>query len=189
VNYPGHVWVARFTGTSTVGSMLGDFVKGDPSANWDGELLEGIRLHRRVDAFTDDHAAFGRTRARLAPGLRRWAGVIIDILWDHVLARDWPEFDPEPLRSVADRLHADLAAARPRLPVRMNRFLDYAEATDVFVGYGTREGIERVLAGVSGRIRRANPIAGAAAELDRQGEELAEDFREFSRALRAEFAP
>jgi acyl carrier protein phosphodiesterase len=169
--------------------MLGDFVKGDPSRAWGGELLEGIRLHRRVDAYTDDHPAFARTRARLAPGLRRWAGVVIDILWDHVLARDWPEYDPEPLRTVADRLQADLAAARPHLPARMGRFLDYAEATDVFVAYGTREGIERVLAGVSGRVRRPNPLAGAAAELDRQGEELAADFREFARDLRAELAP
>ena len=65
----------------------------------------------------------------------------------------------------------------------MNRFLDYADATDVFVADGTREGIDRVLAGVSTRVRRANPIAEAGAELDRQGEELAEDFRDTLRAL------
>jgi acyl carrier protein phosphodiesterase len=189
VNHLGHIWVARRTGTSVVGNILGDFVKGDPSRRWDGELLEGIRLHRRIDAHTDDHPAFRRCRERLAPGLRRWAGAVIDVLWDHVLARDWEQFDAEPLRAVADDAYARLEAARPRLPERMVRFVDYAVATDVFVAYGTRPGIERVLAGMSTRVRRPNPLAGAHRELDRQGGELAADCHVFLADLEIELTP
>jgi acyl carrier protein phosphodiesterase len=183
VNHLGHIWVARRTGTSVVGGILGDFVKGDPARDWNGELLEGIRLHRRVDRFTDAHPAFRRARDRLRPRLGRWAGVVVDILWDHVLARDWPAFDETPLRAVADGAYAELTASLPILPPRMTRFVAYALQTDVFMAYGTREGIGQVLRGVSGRVRRDNPIAEGADELDRQGDALAADFREFAADL------
>lgn len=189
MNFLGHLWVARRTNTSPVGSMLGDFVKGDASREWSGELLEGIELHRRVDTFTDSHAAFRRTRDRLDPRLRRYAGIVVDILWDHVLARDWDEYDDEPLRTVADGMYHDLMRAAPVLPEGMLRFVRYALATDVFWAYRTVDGIDRVMKGVSRRLTRENPIHEAAAEIAAQGDALADDFREFAAALRTEFAP
>ncbi|MEZ5066308.1 MAG: ACP phosphodiesterase [bacterium] len=189
MNHLGHVWVARRSGTSVLGNLLGDFVHGDPSGRFDAFVVQGIRLHRKVDTYTDAHPAFARTRARLRPELRRYAGVVVDILWDHVLARDWPDFDPEPLRDVADGILAELTAADAILPARLRSFAAYARATDVFVGYGTRAGMERVFQGVSRRISRENPLPTAAEELDRQGESLAEDFREFAADLRSALGP
>ncbi|MBZ0267919.1 DUF479 domain-containing protein, partial [bacterium] len=82
MNHLAHALVAHRTGTSITGNLMGDFVKGRPEDTLDGALLEGVRLHRRVDAFTDDHPAFHRCRARVRPELRRFAGILVDVWWD-----------------------------------------------------------------------------------------------------------
>jgi acyl carrier protein phosphodiesterase len=179
VNHLAHALVAHRTGTSITGNLMGDFVKGRPEDTLDGGLLEGVRLHRRVDAFTDDHPAFERCRARVRPELRRFAGILVDVWWDHVLARDWDEYGPEPLPRFARRVYADIALHRQALPPRMFRFVEYMVSTDLLVAYASPEGLARALYGMSQRMRRENPLAEGAAEFDRIAEGVAADFREF----------
>jgi acyl carrier protein phosphodiesterase len=181
VNHLAHALVAVRTGTSIVGNLMGDFAKGRPEDRWSGQLLEGIRLHRRVDALTDDHPAFSASRARLRPELRRWAGVLVDLYWDHVLARAWDDLGEDTLRAFADRVYGELAAARVAggLPGRMPRFVDYLVSTDLLVAYREPAGIARALAGLATRTRRPSPLAGASADLEALRPGLESDFRAF----------
>ncbi|NNE43355.1 MAG: DUF479 domain-containing protein, partial [Gemmatimonadetes bacterium] len=81
----------------------------------------------------------------------------------------------------------ELEAHRPRLPERMQRFTDFMRASDLLVSYRELEGIDRSLQGISRRIRRANPLADGVTELEREGEKLEADFREFLPDLLREF--
>lgn len=179
MNHLAHALIAHRTGTSLVGNLMGDFVKGVPHDRYRGELLEGILLHRSVDAFTDDHPAFRRCRARVRPGLRRFGGILVDLYWDHVLAREWDRYHPRALPVFARRVYAALEKRRSDLPERMRSFVDYMTTTDLLVAYATREGLHRALTGMSRRMRRENPLAEGAEEFDRIGDEVAADFREF----------
>ncbi|NNE43729.1 MAG: hypothetical protein HKN12_05955, partial [Gemmatimonadetes bacterium] len=99
MNVLAHAWLAARAGESMVGHLLGDFVKGRrPEAAWDGELLHGIRRHRRIDAYTDDHPAVQRSVRRFRGEFRRWGGVLTDMYYDHVLAREWEELGDGTLR-------------------------------------------------------------------------------------------
>jgi acyl carrier protein phosphodiesterase len=177
VNHLAHALLATRTGTSIVGNLLGDFVKGRPGDAYRGELLLGIRVHRAVDAFVDGHAAFRRSRDRLPRPLRRWAGVLVDLGYDHVLAARWRDLGEGSLRDFADRVYAELAAARGRLPARMHRFVDYLAGTDLLVAYADPSGLARALRGLSRRVSRANPLGDAAADLVREAAGLEEDLR------------
>lgn len=179
MNHLAHALVAHRTGTSITGNLMGDFVKGRPEDALDGALLTGVLLHRHVDAFTDDHPAFLRCRARVRPELRRFAGILVDVWWDHVLARDWEAYGPEPLPAFAARVYAELGRNRETLPPRMLRFVDYMVTTDLLVAYATPAGLARALDGMSRRLRRENPLAEGAAEFARIAEDVAADFREF----------
>lgn len=179
MNHLAHALIAARSGGSVLGQLLGDFVKGRPETSWSGELLEGIRVHRSIDAFTDDHRAVRRSRRRLAPPLRRFSGILVDLFYDHFLAAGWTEWSERPLREFADEVYAELEANRARLPERMRRFADYARATDLLVAYREIEGIDRALRGIAGRLRRPNPLGGAAELLERDGAGFREDFREF----------
>lgn len=158
---------------------MGDFVKGDPAGRWDAALVEGIVLHRSVDAFTDDHPAFVRARARLAPPYRRWGGVLVDIFWDHALARAWDRHGDGPLESFVAEVYAALEQHRSVLPSRMSGFVDHMVDVDLLASYRDRAGIDRALRGLSRRVRPGNPLADAVRELDRIGDELAGDLEAF----------
>lgn len=183
MNHLAHALVAVRTGTDIPGNLLGDFVKGRPEDSWEGELLRGIRMHRRVDAFVDEHPAFHRSRARIVPERRRYAGIIVDLAYDHVLARDWDRWGDGDLPAFADRVHAELSGAGDLLPERMRRFRDYLIGTDLLVAYATRDGVARALAGMSHRMRRENPLAAGIEDIDREREGLTRDFADLFPAL------
>lgn len=184
MNHLAHALVAVRAGGSIVGNLMGDFVKGDPAAAaanpLPADILEGIRLHRRVDAFTDAHPAVARSLRRFRPRFRRWGGVLTDIFYDHVLARCWDELGEGTLRGFADRVYAELEDARRTVPLpeRMQRFLDYLRAADLLVAYAETEGVDRALQGLSRRVRRANPLGDGVEELERAGPGFEADFRE-----------
>ena len=180
MNHLAHALVAERTGTSVVGNLMGDFVKGDLASRYHGDLLRGILLHRQVDAFTDDHPAFLRCRGRFRPPFRRFAGVLVDVFWDHLLARDWERHGGgEPLAGFASRVYAALAERRAELPARMLGFVEYMTDTNLLVAYAVPEGVARALAGLSRRFPRENPLAEGLSELHRIGPEVEADLAEF----------
>ena len=154
-------------------------MKGDPADRYEGDVLEGILLHRRIDAWTDEHEVFARSRGRLGPGFRRFAGILVDMFYDHALARNWEAFASVGLREFSDRVVAELDASRSLQPERMLRFVEYLKATDLLVSYRETEGIDRALSGISRRLRRPNPLDGAVAELERDVAGWESDFLEF----------
>ena len=179
MNHLAHALIAVRTGTSIAGNLMGDFVKGRPEDRYDGALLEGIRLHRAVDAMTDDHPVFRRSRERMRPPFRRYAGILVDIFYDHVLARNWAAHSDEPLRPFVDRVYDELIEHRPRLPERMHRFVDYMLGTDLLMSYETHEGIVQALTGISHRMSRENPLDRAGEVLVEEAVGLDADFAEF----------
>ena len=185
MNHLAHALVAHRAGGSIVGNLMGDFVKGRPEDRYGGEILAGIRLHRRIDAFADEHEAFARSRSRIQPPHRRYAGILVDIFYDHFLARGWDEFEDQGLREFVDRVYAELRRERERLPSRMTGFVTYMIDTDLLFAYREREGIARAFTGLSRRVRRENPLADAPGELDRERSGLERDFLEFFPALLA----
>ena len=185
MNHLAHALIAVRTGTSLVGNLLGDFVKGRPEDRYSGDPLVGIRLHRAVDAFVDDHPVFARSRARVSPSRRRFAGIVVDLAYDHVLAREWERWGDGTLRAFADRVYAELDAMGDLLPPRMRRFRRYMISTDLLVAYRTREGIARALEGMSMRMRRENALGTAVEEVDRSAPGFADDFEELFPAVLA----
>lgn len=188
MNHLAHALLAARAGGSIVGQLMGDFVKGRLEGRYDDAIREGIALHRRIDAYTDGHAVVRESLARFRPPYRRFAGILTDLFYDHALARRWDEFSDRPLRAFADDVYAELAAARHRLPERMQRFTDYLRAADLLVSYRELEGIDRALAGIARRMRRANPLADAVTELEREEEGLTADFARFFPDLLERFA-
>lgn len=178
MNHLAHALIAVRTGTSIVGNLMGDFVKGRPEDRYDGAILRGIRLHRAVDAYVDEHPAFARSRARLGPPLRRFSGILVDVAYDHVLALGWEVLGEGTLRSFADRVYAELDASRSLLPERMHGFVKYMTRSDLLVAYREPAGVARTLEGMSMRMRHANPLAEASGAVSRAVPGLTADLDE-----------
>ncbi len=162
-----------------LGNLAGDFVRGADVAALHPELQRGIAMHRAIDRFVDAHPAVAAARARLDPPSRRFAGVLLDVWFDHFLARGWDRFgDGESLHAFLAAVHADLQVHRALLPPDLQRIAG-AIARDDWIGtYATVDGIERVLAAMGRRIARPTPLA-------RGGELLRERYGDVERTFAA----
>ncbi|MFT6268541.1 MAG: acyl carrier protein phosphodiesterase [Alphaproteobacteria bacterium] len=93
-----------------LGNFLGDFVKGSNLDYLSPALQHGVRLHRAIDTFTDQHALVRQLKKQFPSSLRRMSGVTIDIYFDHLLCLDWHQYNESTMSSVLEKFYADLAS-------------------------------------------------------------------------------
>ncbi len=124
-------------------------------------MIVGIRLHRAIDTYTDAHPVVLAAKAQLPSPYRRYAGILLDMWFDHCLAQDFSRWHGLPLGPYSLALRGLLRRNEILLPPALRQFLDYMEANDLPAGYADLAVLERALAGIGRRLRRANPLASA----------------------------
>lgn len=155
MNHLAHLHLAERTPRSRLGNLMGDFVRGRAVlATLDPEVRIGVLLHRRIDGFTDNHPAAREAAALLRPTWGRFAPMIVDVTFDHCLARSWERWESEPLRAFADGCYADLAAQRHLMPPLMQRVCEGMERGDWLAAIRTVGGLEEALGRLSSRLKR-----------------------------------
>jgi len=179
MNYLAHLYLSPPEEDALLGSLLGDFVKGAIGERYAPPVAAAILLHRKLDSFTDAHAAVQRSRSRISRARRRYAGIMIDMFYDHFLARSWDEFHDEPLEVFAARVYALLERRHAELPDTMRTVAQRMAAHDWLASYARAESIDAALDRISTRLRRANRLAGAGEELHAAYAGFEEDFRAF----------
>jgi acyl carrier protein phosphodiesterase len=161
VNHLAHALLAAPDADLMVGSLIGDFVRGAIDPTLPAGVQAGVALHRAIDVYTDSHPEVVAARALIAPPLRRYAGVLLDIWFDHLLAREWATHGVGSLADFSSDVRALLDARPALLPERMRGFVAYMRTNDLPAAYRDTAMIGRVLHGVSQRFSRENPVAGA----------------------------
>ncbi|MBS0583457.1 MAG: DUF479 domain-containing protein [Proteobacteria bacterium] len=186
MNHLAHVFLAGPDPDLQLGGLLADFHRGAPDPAWRDGVRDGVALHRKIDRYTDGHAVVARLRDLFEPPFRRFAGILIDIYFDHALTQRWSGYANETIDAVSERTLRLVDDNRAWLPPELLRFAAYMHANGLFGAYARREMIEGVLAGVSSRLRHANPLAGAGPALWANAEVLDSGFAEFFPQLEAE---
>lgn len=185
MNFLAHLYLSPPTPDALLGAMLGDFVKGPVEhSGYNPEIAEAIRLHRAIDTFTDAHPVVLASKARISPARRRYAGILVDVFYDHFLARDWQRFHHEPLERFAATTYRALCGTTQPLPERFGGMLPHLVAGDWLTSYRDLGGIHLALDRMSRRVRPGNPLLGSAAELERQLPAFEADFLTFFGELR-----
>jgi len=185
MNYLAHLYLSPPDEDAWLGSLLGDFVKGPLGDRYTPSVTAAIRLHRKLDTFTDAHAAVQRSKSRISRVRRRYAGVMIDMFYDHFLARSWAEFHDEPLEAFSARVYALLERRHAELPERLQSVAPRMASRDWLGAYADAGNVGRALDGISARLRRANRLAGAGEELLAEYAGFEADFRAFLPEARA----
>jgi len=188
MNYLVHFLVAGDDDELRLGDVLGDFVKGRVERfehpGLTGRMRTGIQLHRTIDAFSDRHPAVLRSKRILAPVYGRLSGVIVDVFYDHVLARRWAEHHPRPLPDYAQDLYRTLRGNLHRLPPAVHPLIHAMSRGDWLRVYASQRGIERALQGMAQRRPVAAGIGTAGHLLTEHFERFSADFDEFLPDLR-----
>lgn len=159
MNLLTHLYLADRTGTSFAGQILGDVVKGRLGERYPDDISAGIRLHRGIDRFSDDHPQHQAMRALFDPPLRRYAGILVDIGFDYSLARAWADYDDLSLPDFAtlaeQRACSEWPSAAPYDAARLSGL------AQLLAAYREPDGIQRALTSVSRRLSHRNPVADA----------------------------
>lgn len=178
MNYLAHLHLGGPQPADLLGSLYGDFVKGPLQGRWPADIEAAIRLHRRIDAFTDSHPIVCQARMRFPAARRRYAGILLDVFFDHCLARSWADYAQEPLPLFTARVYA-LLAGEAQLPGRLAELAPRMAQQDWLGSYRDFTVLERVLQGMQRRLSRPEGLDGALAELERLYEPLSNDFHAF----------
>ncbi len=179
MNFLAHVYLAGGSDHAIVGSLMGDFVKGPLSGRYGTEITRALTLHRRIDAYTDAHHVVRESRHRVSPARRRFAGVLVDMFYDHFLARHWDEYNHVPLQRFTARIYAVLREHHALLPERLQDIAPGMAAADWLGSYRHVEAVGLALDRMGQRLKRGNALLCSAEELLAHYEAFDADFRAF----------
>ena len=159
MNFLAHLVLAGDDEYLRLGAMLGDFVRGRQAlAGYPPELARGILLHRHIDAYTDSMRSVAELREGFSPPFRRYAGIIIDLGFDHVLACRWDRYGTGTLEGFDRGVRDLLDRQRQWVPQRLQRFMAYADRRGLFAAYREEAEILHSLRGIGRRLSRPNPL-------------------------------
>lgn len=184
MNWLAHVWLSPDDPRQRLGNLLADLLRPAEAAALPAGYGPGLELHRFIDAFTDAHPATLRTAQRFWPTHRRCAGILTDVVFDHVLAGQWAEFEAQPLGDFTARFYDEIRAHLPEIPAAAHPVLLRLTEEDWFGSYATLDGIERILGRLEMRLRGRVELRSAIAHFPPHAEAIGQDFRELLGALR-----
>ena len=145
MNYLAHIYLSGTNDLLKIGNFMADSIKGHDYEKFDSEIKKGILLHRHIDSFTDMHPIYRQSKHRLHEKYGHYSGVIMDILYDHFLAKNWSKYSDEKLEDYANDFYQLLQDNYDILTERIKGMMPYMIARNWFVSYATIAGLEMIL--------------------------------------------
>lgn len=163
MNFLAHLHLAERAALPLAGAILGDYFRGALPASLPSALARSVQLHRRIDATTDRHPVVAAARAGFPQGARRYAGILLDILFDHALALDWARYSAEPLERFAPRAAVEVATEPQWFELAGGTVPPPESFGRLLLSYRSAEGIEQAVLRTSRRLRQPEGLVNALA--------------------------
>ena len=149
MNFLAHIYLSGNNEEVIIGNFIGDYVKGSAYHIYPEKIKAGILLHRFIDSFTDKNTHTLDAKLLFAPKYRKYAGVVIDIIYDHFLASNWSRYSYVPLKDFIDDFHKLLIKHNDMLPTEVQNFVPKLIHNKRIYSYKEIEGIRSVLSTMS----------------------------------------
>ena len=149
MNFLAHLYLSGQNHDIIIGNFIADHVKGNKTVDYSLGIRAGITLHRSIDNFTDNHPVVKVAVERIRPEFRKYAGVVVDMYFDHFLSAGWVEWSDEPLKTFTSRMYDIIISYENVLPPRTRQMIPYMMNHDWLSNYGNFEGLNRALSGMA----------------------------------------
>ncbi|HAV55892.1 MAG: ACP phosphodiesterase [Aequorivita sp.] len=179
MNFLAHIYLSGNDESVIIGNFIADGIKGKRYLKYPPAIAKGILLHRAIDSFTDAHPTVHQSTARLHKNYGHYSGVIVDILYDHFLAKNWSKYSEVPLDEYVADFYKLLRKNFTMLPARIQRMMPYMIADNWLLSYATVEGISKILAQMNVRTKGVSKMNLAVAELEEYYNEFEAEFTSF----------
>jgi len=185
MNYLAHIYLSGESDLITIGNFIADGIKGKDYRIYPVDIQIGILLHRHIDTFTDAHKTVRKSTKRLHKKYSHYSGIIVDMLYDHFLAKNWSNYSRTDLSLYTENFYASLETHYNILPNRIQKMIPYMLADNWLVSYASKEGIGRALEGMNRRTKNRVHMDEAINELDQFYEAFENEFTLFFEELMA----
>lgn len=187
MNFLAHIYLSGENDLIKIGNFMADGIRGKQFDNFPDDIIKGIILHRGIDTFTDAHPVFRESTKRLHDKYHHYAGVIVDVFYDHFLAKNWTKYSDEKLTDFVARFYQSLSDNYDNLSEKTKGLMPYMIERNWLVSYQTVEGIERILTQMDHRTNNESNMRFSPAELKEFYTEFEKEFTLFFEDIR-EFA-
>ncbi len=185
MNYLAHSVLSFNNPDLIIGNFIADSIRGNRFEGLTPEIIKGITLHRKIDVYTDSHPIFLTSKYRFRESFGKYSGVLTDIIYDHFLAKNFDKYSEISLQEHATNVYDLLKINHHFLPEHASRFYQYMTERNVLVSYADLKGIETVLEHLSHRIRFHYQLNLAIPIVEKQYDELEQEFLAFFDEIRA----
>ncbi|MBK8182122.1 MAG: DUF479 domain-containing protein [Candidatus Competibacteraceae bacterium] len=178
MNFLAHTFLARNTGQAQVGAILGDLMKS--ASGFPQEVQREISVHRSIDSFTDSHEIVIGTKQYFRPETRRFAGILLDVFFDHLLTVHWSNYSNVPLPAFVAQVHEHLNSFQSIYPPRVWFVLERMLSEKWLLSYGTFEGVKQAIDRISFRLsRRRESFRAGLEDLKKNHDKIERGFETF----------
>ena len=182
MNYLAHLFLAHTDPDEQLGSIIADFTRGrleTLAKDYSSGIVRGIGIHRKVDLFTDQHPAVIASKAYFSKERRRYAGIILDVFYDHLLSRHWARYSPGDRHLFIGQMYHLMQQNYEQLPTRLQRLLPRMVASDWLGSYEDVQILALVFERMATRLRSPNRLAGSLEEIEAHYAKLETQFLMF----------
>ena len=179
MNFLAHFQLAWPDEGLVLGALEGDYYKGPLGSELPNDLARGVRLHRAIDAYTDNHAAVAELRRGFPSGLRRYAGILIDLGFDHYLTQHWHSFSTASLPEFNREVLRTLTGGSDHLSAGSRQMLARLDEYDILNCYHEWQAVTGSAERIGERFRRGNPLVAIEQDMEPLREGMEDAFLEF----------
>lgn len=183
MNFLAHIYLSGNDTLVTIGNFVADGIRGNKYKLYPEKVQAGILLHRAIDTFTDAHPIFRQSTKRLHENYGHYSGVIVDIFYDHFLAKNWETYSTIPLDKYIEDFYQTLNENFDILPSRFKHLTPIMIEGNWLLSYATVDGIQLVLNGMNRRTKGKSKMNEATNELRVYYSEFEEEFTAFFKEL------
>ena len=183
MNFLAHIYLSGDNDLIKIGNFMADGIRGKHFESYPLEIQKGIILHRAIDTFTDAHPIFRQSTKKLHEKYHHYAGVIVDVFYDHFLAKNWNTYSDEKLEEFVERFYQSLHNNPDILSDRTKGMMPYMIEHNWLVSYQTVEGINRILTQMDQRTKNESKMRFASHELSEFYLEFEKEFTDFFQEL------
>ncbi|MBU2907252.1 MULTISPECIES: acyl carrier protein phosphodiesterase [Arenibacter] len=183
MNFLAHLYLSFEDDQITIGNFIADSIRGNKYNHLPEKIQKGIVLHRAIDTYTDKHPIVRQSTKRLHENYSHYSGVIVDIFYDHFLAKNWSEYADTPLPHFVDNFYDLLENNYDILPIGVKRMMPYMIADNWILNYAKMEGISRVLNGMNRRTQNKSKMNFAILDLEEHYTDFEKEFTYFFEEL------
>lgn len=179
MNYLAHLFLAGNEPEIILGNFIADHVKGSDVLKYSEKVQSGIMMHRAIDTYTDQHDIVRQSIARLRTDFRKYAGVVVDMYYDHFLSLHWPEYSATDIHTFTATRYEILNGFSEILPARSSRLLFFMEKQNWLLSYASFDGMQQAFNGMSRRTTFVSNMEQAVENLKADYDAFESEFRQF----------